>query len=254
MPVVANMGEQRVLITGASSGIGEQLALDYAANGWQVIACGRNLEALGALHQQHDNIKPLSFDINSLGSIKQALADVAAKDLDLVILNAGVCEYIDTPMQFDSALFERVIQTNVIAVGYCLEAMLPCIRTGGRIALMSSSASFLSLPRAEAYGASKAAVSYLAHTLAIDIAPKQLGVSVIHPGFVKTPLTDKNDFPMPMRISVEQASAAIRTDLAKGKTEINFPSRFTWILKTMALLPTSLWRWMARKGLAGSNQ
>jgi len=162
--------------------------------------------------------------------------------LDMLILNAGNCEYINDPVHFDSALFKRVIDTNLISVGYCLEHWLPKVKKHGQLAFTSSSASFLPLSRAEAYGASKAALTYLAKTLSIDLAPHSIDVSVINPGFVKTPLTDKNDFDMPGMVNVEQAANAIIKGLDKRKHTINFPTTFTVILSLIASLPFSWWR------------
>lgn len=232
--------QNSVLITGASSGIGLQLAQDYIAEGWQVFACGRNQQALSQLK----GAEQLVFDITNNDEVKAQVAIVKLKlsaPLDLVILNAGSCEYINDAVNFDGELFERVIRTNLIAMGYCLSAFTPLIAKGGRLALMGSSAVYLPFPRAEAYGASKAAVQYLASSLAIDLKPHDIGVSVICPGFVKTPLTDKNDFAMPMQQSSEQASNAIRKGLHKGVREIHFPKRFTLLLKLIALLPRGIW-------------
>ncbi|HBH28499.1 MAG TPA: short-chain dehydrogenase, partial [Desulfofustis sp.] len=117
---------------------------------------------------------------------------------------------------------------------------------------IGSSAAYLPLPRAEAYGASKAAVAYLIETLRITLSPEQIDVSLVCPGFVKTPLTDKNDFAMPMRISVEQASRAIRRGIDKRQAEIHFPKRFTYILKTLSLLPRGIWKRIGMKMIKGS--
>ncbi|GIU47819.1 SDR family NAD(P)-dependent oxidoreductase [Shewanella sp. KT0246] len=228
-----------VLITGASSGIGLALAMKYVDQGYQVFACGRNEQSL-------QNIKgayPLVFDINDKTQIENAAQLLKAaliksqSSLNSVVLNAGSCEYIDDPVQFDGALFERVIQTNVISMGYCLQHFLPLIATNGRVGLMSSSATYLPFPRAEAYGASKAAVNYLASSLRLDLKAHNIGVSVICPGFVKTPLTDKNDFAMPMQISADNAADEIIYGMKIGRNEIHFPKRFTLILKFLSCLP-----------------
>lgn len=233
---------KRVLITGATSGIGQALALDYAEQGWQVVACGRNQQALADLREK-SNISTLTFDISDKQQIAEATASL--EDLDLLILNAGNCEYIDDARHFDSDLFERVITTNLLAVGYCLAILLGKIKSGGQLALMGSSASYLPFPRAEAYGSSKAAIAYLAKTLAIDLLPEKISVSLICPGFVKTPLTDKNDFAMPMLISAEQAAGYIVTGLDKRNKEIHFPLKFTLLLKLFAYLPGFIWRKIA---------
>ncbi|WP_417346749.1 SDR family NAD(P)-dependent oxidoreductase [Ferrimonas sp.] len=235
----------KILITGATSGIGKQLALDYISDGHRVIGCGRNQEALGELAAM--GALSLGFDA---GDRDQVIASLGGLDeLDLVILNAGTCEYINHPRQFDGRLLARVMQTNVIGVGYCLEALLPRMERGSRVALMGSIANALPLPKAEAYGASKAAVEYLAKTLALDLRPHGIGVSLIRPGFVRTPLTDKNDFAMPMRVEVSEASRIIRQELAKGVEEIHFPKGFTRLLKLLGGLPDKAWQQIALKGL-----
>ncbi len=233
-----------ILITGATSGIGEQLAIKYAQQGNTVIACGRNLEKLAEL-EKHTNIKACQFDATDLKDIKQATLGFSA--FDKVILNAGNCEYVDDARNFDSALFERVISVNLLAMGYCLEALLPKISAGGQLVLVSSSVTYLPLPRSEAYGASKAGVSYLAKSLAIDL--NDVDVTLVHPGFVKTPLTDKNDFPMPMAVTATEAADYMMKGINKRRKEVHFPYRFTLILKALRILPLPLWLRLA-KGLA----
>lgn len=238
--------QKTLLLTGATSGIGEALCYQYLALGWHVIACGRNEQKL-ALLATHENITTLQLDLTEPHQIAESFEHIT--ELDLVILNAGSCEYINDAKQFDGKLFERVINTNLIAVGYCLEALLPKISAGGQLALVGSSASFLPFSRAQAYGASKAGIAYLASSLAIDLKQSDIDVSLIRPGFVKTPLTDKNDFKMPMCITSEQAADYIVTGLNKRQFDIHFPKKFTLILKTIAFLPESLWRWFSTRNL-----
>ena len=232
----------RVLITGASSGIGRQLALDYRRAGWQVWGCGRDEGRLQALADA--GITPLQFDARDSAAMARVAAGLPA--LDLVILNAGNCEYMDVAEGFDGALFARVIETNLIATGHALAAFLPRLAPGSRLAIVSSSVSWLPLPRAEAYGASKAALDYLADTLRLDLATRGIGVSLIRPGFVSTPLTAKNDFPMPCLVTVEAASRAIMSGLAAGRHQIHFPRRFIWLLRLFGALPTGLWLRLGR--------
>ncbi|MGN5128891.1 SDR family NAD(P)-dependent oxidoreductase [Aeromonas hydrophila] len=236
------MSGGRVLITGATSGIGFQLALDYRRAGWQVWGCGRDGERLLALGRH--GITPLQFDGRDASALSEAAASLP--QVDLVILNAGNCEYMDVTEGFDGALFARVIETNLVATGHALAAFLPLLGAGGRLAIVSSSVSWLPLPRAEAYGASKAALDYLADTLRLDLAGKGIGVTLIRPGFVQTPLTAKNDFPMPCLVTVEEASRAIMAGLTAGRHQIHFPRRFIWLLRLLGALPVGLWLRLGR--------
>jgi short-subunit dehydrogenase len=230
---------KRILITGATSGIGEALCLNYQKMGYQIIACGRNEEKLAQL-ATYQNIDVIAVDLCDEQQVKQKLQHLTS--LDLVILNAGSCEYIDNAQQFDGQLFARVINTNLVAIGYCLSSLLTKIPAGGQIALVGSSASFLPFSRAQAYGASKAGVAYLARSLALDLKKHNIDVSLISPGFVKTPLTDKNDFKMPMQITAQQAAEEIINGLNKRTFDIHFPKKFTYILKALSLLPDSWWQ------------
>lgn len=236
-----------VIITGASSGIGKQLAIDYLRQGHRVYCCGRNIAALEQLKEvSPQSATILNFDIGNLDECREYLGSV--QELDLVILNAGTCEYIDAK-KFDAKLFSHVMQTNVDGTANCLQYLIPKIAKGGSLALMGSSSSFLPLPRAEAYGASKAALEYLARTLRISLRSSQINVSYIAPGFVETPLTDKNDFPMPMRVDVQFASEQIRKGLGKRKYLVHFPRIFTWILKAVGVLPNRVQQFLISKTL-----
>jgi short-subunit dehydrogenase len=234
----------KVLITGATSGIGEQLALDYQKAGNEVWAVGRKTEKLEQLKMLGMHIEQLDLEdrhatIDRLGKLEQ---------IDLAILSAGSCEYIDMP-DFDSAMVARILRRNVESLANSIEGLLPPLRRSDSPHLVGigSSAAYLPLPRAEAYGASKAAVEYLMKTLRITLAPEKITVSLVCPGFVKTPLTDLNEFPMPCRISTEEASVQIRKGIEKKKAEIHFPKRFTLALKLASLLPQSLWQKIAQR-------
>ncbi|MEH0758152.1 SDR family oxidoreductase [Vibrio sp. 16] len=239
----------RVLITGATSGIGQRLARDYADDGWDVVACGRNKTKLSELEVYSDRIHSVAFDVTDLESTRDALATLPFTPT-LWIMNAGDCEYIDDG-HVDASLVKRVFDINVVGLANVIEACQHHFESGHRVAVVGSIASELALPRAEAYGASKAAVSYFARALQVDLKSKSIDVSVIYPGFVETPLTDKNTFPMPMLVSVEYASKAIRLGLAKGKSHIYFPSRFTSILRLLGLLPYSWQNKLTSKLISG---
>lgn len=233
-----------ILITGATSGIGRQLALDYSKEGHTVWAVGRNRQQL--LELTKNNIKTIEVDLlnrdETLTSLRQP------EQIDLAILSAGSCEYIDMP-HFDSALVARVMRINIETMAHSIEGVLPLLRKSKapHLSLLGSSAAYLPLPRAEAYGASKAAIAYMADTLRISLYREGIHVSLVCPGFVKTPLTDKNDFPMPFITSTKDASNAIRKGIARKKKEIHFPKRFTYLLKAFSILPRSLWQIIALK-------
>ena len=203
---------KKVLITGATSGIGKQLARDYADANYQVIACGRNEKVLNQLNT-HTNIQSLSFDVTNRDETILVLSQLS--NIDIVILNAGNCEYIQDALHFDSVLFERMIKVNLLSISYCLEALIPNLKLGSKVCLMSSSVVYLPLAGAEAYGASKAAATYLGNTLSVSLAKYNIDVCVIHPGFVDTPLTRKNTFDMPLSVTVVEASQYIRKGIDK---------------------------------------
>lgn len=239
---------KRILITGATSGIGLSLTEKYLEQGYQVYACGRNFSAYAnsehlTVSKETGKLIEVVFDLDDSESILTAFSGIEM--LDTVILNAGTCEYIDDAMNFNAELFERVIKTNVISIGYCLQALIPKMKRGGHLALMGSSAAYVPFQRAEAYGSSKAAIHYLAKSLQLDISPEVLTISVIAPGFVKTPLTNKNDFPMPMLLEVDKAAEHIITGIDKNKKHIHFPFPFTSFLILMGSLPDRIWRWIA---------
>ncbi|MGR5294854.1 SDR family NAD(P)-dependent oxidoreductase [Vibrio mediterranei] len=229
---------QSVFITGASSGIGWQLANDYAEKGYLVYACGRSEAKLHSLQAGRENIVPLSFDVTDREAVAQAFSKIEQVPT-LWIVNAGDCEYIDEGV-IDAALIERVITVNVMGTVNVLEQMQTRLSSEHHVVVVSSIAGELALPRAEAYGASKAAVTYLVRTLQLDWKNKGVAISCVFPGFVKTPLTDKNDFVMPMMVSVEEASNAIQNGIVKRSAYIYFPKRFTWTLRLVGILPYGL--------------
>lgn len=232
----------KVLITGASSGLGRELALAYQQAGWQVWGCGRDEARLAELTRA--GIAALQFDARDGQATSQAAAGLPP--LDLLILNAGGCEYIQDAHQFDGALFARVIDTNLVATGHALAAFLPLLGQGSRLAIVSSAVSWLPLPQAEAYGASKAALDYLAATLRLDLQGAGIGVTLIRPGFIETPLTARNHFPMPCLLPVETAARLIMQGLAAGRSQIHFPFRFILLLRLLGALPVGLWLRLAR--------
>lgn len=234
----------KIFITGATSGIGRQLAIDYHNTGHEVWAVGRNEKALQQLMDL--GLHTMQVDLTNREETLEQFSSLSS--LDLAILNAGTCEYVNLP-DFDSALISRVMRANVESMAVSIEAVLPLLRNGENPHLVGvgSSAAYIPLTRSEAYGASKAAVEYMINSLRIDLYNEKIDVSLVCPGFVKTPLTDKNDFPMPFRVSPEEASRYIQRGIEKRKSEIHFPKRFTYMLKILSFLPISLWTKLAQK-------
>ncbi|MDW3095452.1 MAG: SDR family NAD(P)-dependent oxidoreductase [Gammaproteobacteria bacterium] len=232
-----------VWLTGASSGIGRALTIALSEIDCEIFISSRSrieLEKTKELCAKQENIHILEGDLSNKESNQAICKQIKNQcdNLDIAILNAGTCEYVDID-QFDSALFRRLIDNNYMSMIYGIEASLPLLKNSKHAHLvgMSSTAAYLGLPRSEAYGASKAAIRNLFRALKVSLATYDIDVSVICPGFVKTELTDKNDFPMPCLISSQQASKEILNGIANNKHEIHFPKRFSYALKAISLLP-----------------
>lgn len=249
-----------IWITGASSGIGKAITQALARGGHRLVVTGRRRELLDQLKAlAPERIQAAPGDTTSkedLQAIAGSLEDQG--DLNMAILNAGACDYLDIT-QYSSDVIEKNIHTNVLGTARCLDIALPALRRTrakglpATIVIVSSSAWWFPFARAEGYGASKAALTYFAHALRADLAAEGIDVVVVSPGFVKTPLTDRNDFPMPFRVSAEDAAERIVSGLAKGRNEIAFPKRFTWTLRLLAALPGPLVDRMAAKTARKSN-
>src|SRR5690554_3151278 len=240
-------GKQRIWLTGATSGIGRALARRLLADGHRVALSARSESALAELAQGHPDALPLPLDVSDRAAVARAGEGLAEAfgGLDLALLNAGTCEYLEAG-RFNVDLVERVFAPNFLGAVYCIDAALPLLRRaraeGGRplLAATSSAAAYLPLPRAEAYGASKAALSHFLESLRLDLDAEGIDVSLIHPGFVRTPLTDRNDFPMPCRVEPEAAARIIVAGLEAHRLDIHFPRRFTLWLKLLGILPVGL--------------
>lgn len=239
----------RVWITGASSGIGRAVALEMAKRSYSLIISGRNQVNLAELAKL-TNAEIISFDVTDRDANLAAAAKIKEKlgGVDIVFFNAGNCEYVDVK-HFDSSLFERVIKTNFLSMVYGVEAALPLLRLSEKphIVGMSSSVAYFGLPRSEAYGSSKAAIRSFFQSLRVDLMSEKIPVSIVLPGFVQTPLTDKNDFPMPQRISAEIAAKKIVDGIEAKKHEILVPFLFAWTLRFLGCLPSRLATFLVHK-------
>jgi len=234
---------KRIWITGASSGIGLALAKALIKESAFIAVTARNGEKLFEHFGNNHKVLIVPGDVTSR-SINDSIMhkiDEEFGGLDCVILNAGSAEYIDIK-NFEEGPFERMMETNFLSLVKGIAASLPQLRQSDTPYLvgMSSSVAWQGLPQAQAYSASKAAIRNLFQGLRIQLSAENIAVSWICPGFVKTPLTDKNDFPMPFRISAESAAKTIVKNLNKQKSEIQFPKLFTYFLRLISLLPVSL--------------
>jgi len=249
--------KKRIWLTGASSGMGLEMARQLAAQGHKLALTARSEEPLQSLASKYPGqILVVTADLTDVDAVKAVAEriDQAWGALDLAILNAGTCEYMDLP-NFDSALFARVMQVNVQGTAHCIEAVLPLLRKGEKPQLVGvgSSVTYVPLPRAEAYGASKAAVRYLFQSLELDLAQHGIKVSLVSPGFVETPLTAGNDFPMPMQVSSEKAANTILQGIEDGKREISFPGAFIFVLRLIGSLPAALRFMLTRRLVRPTN-
>ncbi|CCU73208.1 SDR family NAD(P)-dependent oxidoreductase [Thalassolituus oleivorans] len=237
------MAEQVIWLIGASSGIGAALVGELQKNCKALIISARNEDKLQEVATGFDNVSIIPVDITQPSTLAQAAQQLTDRfgHIDTLVANAGTAEYVDVN-HFDAALIRRVHETNFMGLVNCVEAALPLLRKSqsGYIVGVSSSVAYLPMPRAQAYGSSKAAVSHFLEAMRADLVHLGMDVSIVCPGFVKTPLTDKNDFPMPMRISAEDAARYMVKGMQKRQFEIHFPKRFSYLLKLIGNLPDFL--------------
>jgi NAD(P)-dependent dehydrogenase (short-subunit alcohol dehydrogenase family) len=245
-----------IWITGGGSGIGRELALAYGAAGHSVIVSGRSADKLTEVMATarsmnlSGHVQALVFDVSDSLGVASAAAQLGSlcSHLDLVILNAGTCEYVND-QHLDIALFQRVFDTNVHGLVNSLNAALPLLRAAPQRPLLAgvcSLASFIGFPRAEAYGASKAAARYLLHSLRTDFRDT-FDVTVINPGFVTTPMTAVNDFPMPFVMDARSAAIRIMSALSRRPLEYNFPRRLVATLRLAQALQSIWYRVMGKQ-------
>ena len=235
--------KQHIVITGATSGIGYQLAKDYLVEGHHVYAVGRDEEALSELK----SLGAETVEIDLMDREKVLTAFDKISKIDLAICGAGMCEYLDMP-NFDSAAFMKVITVNMGTLSHAIEGALPKLMASkGRLVGIGSASAYVPFARAEAYGSSKAAIHYLMKTLQISLAPHGVSVSLVVPGFVETPMTKQNDFPMPFLQTTQQASQAIRAGIKSGHDVIEFPKKLTLPLKVLGTLPDLVWQQVSTK-------
>lgn len=245
-PRMTQWAGRAVWLIGASTGIGRATASRLHALGAQVFVSARNESALQAFAAQHPGSVAVPLDVVDAASVRlasQQVRDQAHQGrIDMVVYCAGYYK----PMRaqdFDLGEAMRHQAINYDGALHVLDAVLPgLIRQGcGHISLVASVAGFRGLPKALAYGPTKAALNSLAETLYLDLSPQGIGVSVVNPGFVATPMTAHNDFSMPALLTPEQAALEMVAGWEAGAFEIHFPKRFTLWLKLLRHLPHALY-------------
>lgn len=231
-----------IWLVGASTGIGKSLVAELAVEADTLFISARSADKLSDMASRFANVTALPLDITDAEGRQKAIADIRqqAGRLDWLILNAGTCEYIDMDAEpIDLGMYDRVLNTNFHAPVALFHEAYSLLRTSAdaRLVGVSSSVTFTPLPKAQAYGASKAAFSYWLGAMATDIRAHGVRVQVVSPGFVDTPLTRQNDFKMPFLIDSDNAARRIVRGLKRKTTHIHFPKRFTFWLQLESLLP-----------------
>lgn len=231
-------GKKNILITGSSSGIGEALARHYLAQGHHVGVCGRDEDRVLAVCNGQD-ATPLIFDTTDEEATARTISGFdAARPIDLAILNAGTHKPTDAA-NFDLQAYKFLMSVNYMGTVNCLPPLIDGMsaRARGQLALVGSIAGYTGLTAAGGYCASKSATMQLARTIRTELAIRKIDVRLISPGFVKTPLTDKNEFDMPFLISTEDAVKYITKGLAGRKFHIAFPWTLSWSIRLISMLP-----------------
>ncbi len=241
---------RRVWLIGASSGIGAALAALLLDQGAHVALSARNHAALEQHCGGRARALALPLDVTDHASV------VAARDelrglwprIDLVLLLAGGYSEMRAD-SFDLAAANRLVDLNLRGAFNCLDAVLPVLleQGGGGLGIVASVAGYAGLPKALAYGPTKAALINLSESLYLDLRPRGIAVYQINPGFVDTPLTAANDFPMPALMTAEAAAWELLRGMERGQFHIHFPKRFTNGLRLARLLPYRLYFWLVRK-------
>ena len=248
---IASWSGKRVWVVGASSGIGEACARSLFAKGAKVALSSRRVERLQGIASAYPDEQSLVLpvDVTQEEPLKAAYQAIlnSWNGLDVMLFVSGL--YV--PMRADNyefAIAEKTIDANLLgpmrAVGIILPEMLK--NHAGHIAIVGSVAGYSGLPKALAYGPSKAAIINFCETLYYDLLPQGVSVHMISPGFVATEATAQNDFEMPALITADQASQEILQGIQAGEFDIHFPKRFSGFLKFLRILPYPIYFWILR--------
>jgi short-subunit dehydrogenase len=245
---------KNILISGASSGIGKELARQLAVSGNRLFLLARRelllIELIQSLTPHPLGHKYYVCDVSNRSEVEHVCRKILAERIvmDVLVLNAGVGGgFVGLNMDLD--LMRYQFDVNFWGVVYPLAWLLPGMaeRKSGLVAVMGSLAGYRGLPRSAPYSASKAALRNLVESLRIDLYDSGVTFSLISPGFVKTPMTDHNSFPMPFMVSVEKAADIIIHGLEKEKTEIHFPYRLSWLIKALRWMPDNWYAFLFKR-------
>ncbi len=238
---------KNILITGASSGLGAALALEYAKFGNKLYLQGRNPERLAGIADKCQKsgaiVYTQTIDVTDAASMQNWIEQADAQNpLDLVIANAGISAGTGGDGESNEQV-RRIFSTNIDGVVNTIQPIIPLmlVRKSGQIAIMSSLAGIRALPSAPAYSASKACVRYYGESLRGCLLKENVYVSVICPGYIKTPMTSVNNFPMPFIMSAEKAAQIIMKGLARGSSRIAFPTLLyipLWLISCLSPMIT----------------
>jgi short-subunit dehydrogenase len=242
---------KNIWITGASSGIGRAAAIKFANEGWKVAVSARRKELLEELSKENSNISSFPLDVTDRKSCVQVFEDILQKysNIDLCIFSTGTYDP-KTEKEINLDEIENVFNVNFFGTLNCIKAVEKNLKNEkkGHIAIMSSVAGYRGLPNSSGYGPSKAALINLAESLYFDFKRYGVRVSLISPGFIKTPLTDKNKFKMPFIKSSQFAAEKIYNALVKGNSfEVTFPKELTILMKIFKILPNKIYLYLIRK-------
>lgn len=244
---------QRAWVIGASSGIGAEVARELDARGCTVLISARDVDGLQRVAD--GRMQVLRADFTDREGMERAAeqAGVALGGLDLVVIAAGFWERMDAST-FDLDVFTRHIERNVLGMANAIASVLPRLTAqgSGTIVGISSVAGYRGMPGAQGYGASKAAQINLLESLRVGLAGTGVRVQTVCPGFVRTPMTASNTFPMPFIIDADVAARAIVRGIEDGRPEIVFPLPMAITMKLARLVPQRLWnRLMAPRSRGG---
>ena len=244
-----------VWVVGASTGIGRATASALHAQGARLIVSARDADALDAFVKAHPGSVALPLDVTQHEQLRQAARSVqryAQAAPDLVLYCAGHYRAQEAT-RFDRWEMEKHLAVNYRGALNMLDVVLPMLTAAraGHISLVGSVAGYRGLPKSLAYGPTKAALNSLAESLYLDLHPLGVGVSIVNPGFVQTPLTAQNEFRMPALISPEEAARHMLDGWARGRFEMNFPRRFTAWMRLLRCLPDA-WYFAAVRRATGA--